>query len=415
MISRITAKATVCLALLGVALSMPTAWAEISLFGASSDEWLRGIIFQAQLDGGIMANPARPANGINFGDFLGDHANQAQLNQVTVKIERAIDPAKQTYQIGFTLQGLYGSDARYYHLLGVSDRLIDARYQLLPEQAHVDAHLPWLTKGGLDMRAGILQSPMGVEALDPTQRPFYTMAYTSQYSAPFEHLGAMFDWHLTPMFDVTFGVDTGNQTSWGRADNNDAAAGYFGVNVTGLLGGKLNIIELSRVGPEDARRSLGKRANTAERFWNDLSLYYTVNERLSLTGEFNYLHDDGLRAETYSFVSFLAYKISPTLTFNYRGEIYRDNTGLFVSSFLSDRAYMQSYLGESVPAESAPPTTYGALTLGVTYHPDLGGIFRVFELRPEVRFDRSLNGTHPFNTNRNTGMFTFGGDMVVGF
>ncbi|MBB2177552.1 outer membrane beta-barrel protein [Gluconacetobacter johannae] len=415
-------KKTGCLALFLVAgclLLPPEGLAQVAVFGKSDKsgmgEWLSGVTLVGQIEGGIMANPARPDNGINFGNFLADHANQVQLNQLEFTLARAIDPSKNAYQIGFTLEGLYGSDARYYHLLGISDRAISDRYQLIPAQAHIDVHLPWLTSGGLDMQAGILQAPMGVETLDPTTRPFYTLAYTSEYSVPFQHVGAMFKWHVNTTVDVTFGVDTGNQTTFGNSDNNHEAAGYFGFNLNGLAGGKLNIIELSRVGPENAIAVLGARADSQMRYWNDINAAYQVNDKLSVTGEFNYLHDDGIRADTYSFVSFLSYKVTPSLTFNYRGEIYRDNTGQFVVSFLSNTAYMGAIAGATVPAEFAPPTTYGALSLGVTYKPDLGHGVRVFELRPEIRFDRSLNGTTPFNDGRNTGMFTFGMDGVLGF
>ncbi|WP_264784345.1 porin, partial [Asaia siamensis] len=202
-----------------------SAHAEIALFKTASNPWLQGINLSGLIEGGIMANPARPDNGINFGNFLGDHANQAQLNQISLTLSKAIDPTKSEFQVGFMLEALYGSDARYYHLLGLSNKMTSDRYQLLPAQAHVDVHAPILSKGGIDMQAGILPAPMGVEVLDPTLRPFYSLAYTSQYSVPFEHLGAMFHWHVTPMFDFNFGVDTGNQTTWGRNDNNNAAAG----------------------------------------------------------------------------------------------------------------------------------------------------------------------------------------------
>lgn len=422
-VSSVMYKKAGCLSLFLVAgcLLLPSEGrAQIAVFGSSSGksglaEWLSGVTLVGQIEGGIMANPARPDNGINFGNFLADHANQVQLNQLEFTLAKAIDPSKSEYQVGFTLEGLYGSDARYYHLLGISDRAISDRYQVLPAQAHVDVHLPWLTSGGLDMQAGILQAPMGVETLDPTTRPFYTLAYTSEYSVPFQHVGAMFKWHVDPIVDVTFGIDTGNQTTFGRSDNNHEPAGYFGFNLNGLAGGKLNIIELSRVGPENAIVVLGPRADSQMRYWNDINAAYQINDKLSVTGEFNYLHDDGIRADTYSFVSFLSYKITPSLTFNYRGEIYRDNTGQFVVSFLNNTAYMGAIAGATVPAEFAPPTTYGALTLGVTYKPDLGHGVRVFEVRPEIRFDRSLNGTTPFNDGRNTGMFTFGMDGVMGF
>lgn len=402
-----------------------------STSSSSLKDWLSDISISGLIDGGIMANPARPQPGYNFGDFLADHANQAQLNQAQFTIMKNIDPTKNTYQVGFTLQGLYGSDARYYHLLGITDKEWHARYQLIPTQAHVDVHLPWVTEGGLDMHAGILQAPMGVEGLDPTSRPFYTFDYTSQYAVTFEHIGAMFNWHVTPIVDVTFGIDTGNQTSFGHSDNNHDPAAYFGFNLNNLAGGKLNIVELSRVGAENSWRSIGHReADETQRFWNDINATYQVNDRLKLTAEFNYLHDEGTRGigargqfagvDAESFVSFLSYTINRNLTFNYRGEIFRDNNNSLVSTFRGNNSYMASIAGTPYGTVPGPNphshgTTYGDMSLGVNYHPDLGKPFRIFMIRPEVRFDRALNGTTPFNGGRNNGMFTFGGDAVVGF
>ena len=386
--------------------------------GARADtvqDWWHDVTLHGQIEGGINANPARPANGNNFGAFIGDHANQAQLDQITLTVARAVDHSASTYQIGFNIKALYGADARYYEIAGITDRMMSGRYQFIPAEAHLDVHLPWLTRHGLDMQAGILPSPMGIETLDPATRPFYTLAYTTQYSTPFEHVGAMFQWHATDRFDVLFGVDTGNQVSFGRGDDNDAAAGYFGLSGNGFADGRLSFTYLGRVGPENAVRALGNRANSAQRFWNDLDITYKINNRLSVTGEFNAMHDEGIRADTYSFVSFLSYTVTPSLTFNYRGEIYRDNTGLIVTSFLDNNAYMRATLGRPADTQSAPPTTYGALTLGLTWHPLLGHGVSLFEIRPEIRFDRSLSNTTPFNDLRNAGRFTFGGDAVLGF
>ncbi|MCE2565383.1 outer membrane beta-barrel protein [Komagataeibacter sp. FNDCF1] len=393
--------------------------------------WLRDITLTGQIEGGIMANPARPQPGYNFGDFFADHANQVQLNQLEFTLNKAINSSVNRYQVGFTLEAMYGSDARYYHLLGISDREWSNRYQLIPAQAHMDVHLPWLTRGGLDMQAGILLAPMGIEGLDPASRAFYTLAYTSEYSVPFQHVGAMFTWHVTPVVDVTFGIDTGNQTTFGRSDNNNAPAGYFGFNLNNLAHGRLRIIELSRVGPEDSWRLVGHyEANHANRFWNDISAIYQLNKRLTLMAEFNYLHDEGVRgtgargqfagADAESFISFLSYRISDSLTFNYRGEIYRDNNNAMVATFRGNNSYMEALAGTGglvVPGPSASShgTTYGEMTLNMSYRPNLGHHVRVFQIRPEIRFDRALNGSTPFNGGRNNGMFTFGGDAVIGF
>src|ERR1044072_7572 len=44
--------------------------------------WVNGIHLSAQLEAGIIANPFRPATGLNWGQLFTDHANQVQLNQL---------------------------------------------------------------------------------------------------------------------------------------------------------------------------------------------------------------------------------------------------------------------------------------------------------------------------------------------
>jgi hypothetical protein len=165
-------------------------------------EWLDDITLAGQIEGGINANVSRPANGINFGQFFGDRANQAQLDQLTLTAARAVDTTASSYDVGFMVRGLYGAEGRYFNIAGITDRLMTSRYQFIVPQAHLDVHLPWLTRHGLDMQAGILASPMGVESLDPSLRPFYTLSYTTEYSTPFEHVGAIFQWHLTDHIDL---------------------------------------------------------------------------------------------------------------------------------------------------------------------------------------------------------------------
>jgi hypothetical protein len=336
------------------------AHAAINLFaskpGASEfEQWWRGLTLAGRIDGGITASLARPDNGINYGNIIGDHANQPQLNQFALTLAHGIDSSKDDYSFGFTLEAAYGSDSRYWHLLGISDRAIKDRYQIIPSQAHVDAHLPWFTKLGVDMHAGILQAPMGAETFDPNGRPFYTLSYTTQYSTPFEHIGMMSTIHVTPMIDVLAGIDTGNQTTFGHKDNNNKPAGYIGFALNNLLDGKLIITQLSRFGPEDSRLTLGHEANHAMRYWNDLIAAYQVTPDIKLTEELNYQHDEGLRADAYSFVSCFSWNFAKNLTFNFRGEVYRDNTGLLVASFLSNEGYMRGIAGRSTPSESAPP------------------------------------------------------------
>jgi hypothetical protein len=66
-------------------------------------------------------------------------------------------------------------------------------------------------------------------------------------------------------------------------------------------------------------------------------------------------------------------------------------------------------------------TTYGALTLGVTYKPTLPPWISGVLIRPEIRWDHAFTNNDPFNNNPpadNKGTdnsFTFGTDAVITF
>src|SRR5690348_6480104 len=54
--------------------------------------WIDGIHLSAQLQAGIIGNPSRPADGLNFGQLFTDHANQVQLNQLLLTANKPLDP-----------------------------------------------------------------------------------------------------------------------------------------------------------------------------------------------------------------------------------------------------------------------------------------------------------------------------------
>ena len=61
-------------------------------------------------------------------------------------------------------------------------------------------------------------------------------------------------------------------------------------------------------------------------------------------------------------------------------------------------------------------TTYGEITLGANIKPSMPKNFEGFVIRPELRFDQSLNGTKPFDNNGTSGhQLTFATDFVLPF
>lgn len=116
--------------------------------------WAETIKLSGYVEGGLTLNTANPPDGLNFGHLFTDKEGQTLLNQAVLTVERPIDPASQSVDLGFKLQGMYGSDARYTHFLGELDGVTNRRNQFDIVEAYVSAHLPILTSGGVDIKAG---------------------------------------------------------------------------------------------------------------------------------------------------------------------------------------------------------------------------------------------------------------------
>lgn len=418
-----------------------------------------GIEYHAQGEIGILGNTNNATNGldgktINFGQLYTDHANEPELNQLLFTITKPVDPKATGYAFGFTAQGLYGSDMRFNHFLGLGAfGMANDRNQIGVTQAFVAGHLPWFTKGGVDVKVGLFTSPQGYETLDPSTSPFYSHSYTYNYAVTFNHLGILTTTHINDTLDFYLGVDTGNQTTFGSSgvqvgtavvhdngDPNGQPAGFVGFGLNGLLNNKLTVLALSHIGPEQAPGAVdafGVPAfgdpygyKTDLRYYNDVVFTYKINDDWTAVLEGNYTHDDfgygpalGGPADYYSGVGYLSYTFGKIYTLNLRGEVARDTKNFFVSTpTVNDGIALteEGFPGTSVGGALGSGTTYGSVTAGITIKPDVPKPLATVMLRPEVRYDTVIDGAPAYGGNsiggfKKTDQFTFGGDLIVGF
>ncbi|HEY4041029.1 MAG TPA: outer membrane beta-barrel protein, partial [Rhodopila sp.] len=384
--------------------------------------WISGIHFGLQIEGGFTINPQTPEDGVNFGRLFDDRANQPQLNQMLVTINKPTDPNATGFDWGFKLQGMYGSDARYTHFLGVFDQAPGPGYenQFDVVEADVLLHLPFPTAGGMDAHVGLYPTPLGYEVIDPSANPFYSHSYLFNFGVPLKHTGILTTSHITPMVDLYLGVDTGSNTTFstGTGDENSAVAGIFGFGLN-LLGGNLTVLALSHIGPENSTRllsPLGFNADGYFRYYNDIVVTWKATDKLTLTTELNLVRDDfdgffvGKSKPTpvnaFGVAQYISYPLSDTVTFNARGEIYRDDSGFFVTAFPNNIGLMNNnFVGGELGLPGATsvgagrPTTYGEITIGLTFKPSLPAPITGLLIRPELRVDDALNGTHAFGSN----------------
>ena len=420
-------------------------------------DFFTGIEYHAQGEAGIIGNSLNPSQGLNregynFGSLYEDHANTPLLNQILLTATKAVDPKATGYAFGFTLQGLYGSDMRSNHFLGIGTYFMGRdRNQLNVVQAFVAGHLPLFTSGGVDVKLGLFTSPQGYETLDPSTSPFYSHSYTYNYAVTFNHTGLLTTTHINPKLDFYLGVDTGNQTTFGipNGDPNGQPAGFVGFGLNNLLNDKLTVLALSHIGPEQAYpRSFNgsfypndPTAGQDLRYYNDIVFTYKVNDALTSVTELNYSRDDygfgNGPASAYSVTQYFGYTFGKIYTLNFRGELFRDSQNFFVSTPTDNSGIAKAEQGIAFPAfgpssltsptlvapNGLQGTTYGEVSLGVTIKPDVPKPLALVLLRPEIRYDRIVAGAAAYNNSTNyggnmtgsRGQFTFGGDVVIGF
>jgi hypothetical protein len=378
-----------------------------------SDAWMQDIRLGAHIQAGVTFNTRYPQGGINFGNLFNDQANIPTLNQAAITLARQIDPKTTGFDMGFKLQFMLGSDSRFTHYLGILNYTTTGRYQFDLVEANVTMRLPVLTAGGIDLKMGLYPTPIGFETIDPSTNPFYSHSYIFAFGLPFKHTGLYAVAHLTDWLDIHLGVDSGMNTFLGRrGDNNSSAAFIAGLGLN-LFDGKLTVLALTHAGPENAGRAVGPGANSYFRFSNDILVTYKATDALTFVTELNLIRDDLARASAYGIAQYVSYALNDNWALNARGEIFRDDKGFFVAAFPTNTGPINALGGYPAPIIGTGPTTYGAITFGATWKPDvpkpLGGLM----VRPEIRYDRILAGAPALSGRR--GALTLAADLVINF
>ena len=428
--------------LLAAAATLATA-ASLPAFAQSSPpappsaaaKWTDAVTFGLQIEGGIIGNTANPRNGINFGHSFTDKSNDFQLNQILATVTRPLDPKATGYDFGFKLQGLAGTDARYTRWTFFGRGQSSTRFQGDIVEANVLLHTPWLTEGGIDFKAGMYVTPMGAETIDASTNSFYSKSYIFNFGLPYKHTGILATAHITSVIDLYAGVDTGVNTTVGvgSGDNNGTAAFVGGIGLN-LMGGDLTVLALTHIGPENPSTGPGavQDANKYNREFADIVVTWKATGSLTLITELNYVHENNPfvttangnaanGASAWGIAQYFGYALTDEVTLNARAEVFSDNKNFFVAAFPNNNAFNAAQSGYgltnafSVAGNSG--TTYGAITLGATYKPNMDWfpVGVVALLRPEIRYDTSLNGKKPYNGGKDSGAFTIGSDIVLTF
>ncbi len=362
------------------------------------------------IDSGITFNPDSPQSNQNFGRLFDDRADEPLLNQVVINFERTLVPQPGQFDWGFKLQFMYGSDARFIHSLGLFDRTANETLQPDLVEAYLNLHLPVTTEGGLDLKLGKFVTLEGAETIDPRNNFFYSHTYIFNFGIPFNHTGALATFHASKLLDLYAGITRGVNAS--VDDNNDNPAFHGGVGLN-LLDGKLSALATTHIGPETPSD------NRHNRYLNDLTITAKPTKNFTAITDLNYIYDEAADATGYGVAQYFIYTINDVFSIGVRGEIWRDADAFYVASFAENDDALDGLRGGSVTIDprtvGGGKTTYGAVTLGLNIKPPVPKPAASLVIRPELRFDRALNGTRPFNDSSERSQFTAGIDVIITF
>lgn len=363
------------------------------------------IKFSGQIEIGFTANPQSPQDHQNFGRLFDDRANEPMLNQFIFTAEQALDAKATGFDWGFKFQGMFGSDARFTHSVGLLDR---ASSLIQPDLVEAFANFHFAvdgTAGGVDVKVGKFVTLEGAEVISASGNIFYSHSNIFNFGIPFNHTGVLATVHATKDMDVMLGVVRGVNTT---RDNNDRPSFHGGVSWPGLMDGKLALTASTHIGPETPHN------NRDYRYLSDIVAIYKVSDTLTSTTDVNYIQDDATKAKGYGVAQYFTCTLNKTLTANFRGEIWRDNNGFFVAQIGNNSDLLGFERGDTFTPDprtvGGGVTTYGEFTVGLTWKAT-----DTLTVRPELRYDRALNGTTPFNDSRHQDMFTVAVDMTWSF
>jgi hypothetical protein len=336
--------------------------------------------------------------------------NEPLLNQLVINFERVLAPQPGQLDWGFKLQFMYGSDARFIHSLGLfSNTAGTSTVQPDLVEGYLNLHFPIITEGGLDLKLGKFVTLEGAETIDPRTNFFYSHTYIFNVGIPFNHTGGLATFHATKWLDVYSGITRGVNTS--IEDNNDSVSFHGGIGLN-LLDGKLTILAATSIGPETPND------NHDQRYLNCITTTWKITDKLTSITDLNYARDDGANADAYGIAQYFTYAINSWLTAGIRGEVFSDQQGFYVISFANTHDPMRALEGEPTidpRTVGGGHTTYGVITAGVNIKPPMPKPISSLNIRPELRYDRALNGTRPFNQSSDVDQFTVGVDCILTF
>jgi Putative beta-barrel porin-2, OmpL-like. bbp2 len=296
-----------------------------------------------------------------------------------------------------------------------------------------EVHLPFLTKGGIDVKGGRWYTLAGYEVVPATGRPLLSVPYMFNYGQPFTHTGVLTTWHITDKLNLYNGAING----WDRWIDINYQWGYIGGFAWTSKDEKTSLAFTTVWGPNQFPRFLPANQQIYPTGYvnipsvaglvnpgyhrNDRTLFTTVlthkwNNKLTQVMETDqgmersvpglgatYVNGVPLNAAPhdenwYSFGNWFLYNFSDKVMGVWRSEVFWDEAGGRTAK-LAGRTIQTKPIGDR----------YYEMTLGAQIKP-----YEWLWIRPEARYDWSQY--HPaYNNDTRKSQLTLAFDVILLF
>jgi len=318
--------------------------------------------------------------------------NEALVRDIGIYITK---PLTKEWSWGFNVIYIGGADAAFLNPTKgwVSPNNLDERFSQQFTDLNVTAHLPILTEGGIDIKAGRQTTVLGPMGALPWQRWFNSSDYAWYNMEEGRYTGVSSVIHLSKRLDWYNGIEFGWGTFFAQIDNDydyitqisywlDEEAKKTKVWTTVLTGPT----SLTR-GKNTTVLELGVQHNWNERWYQIIDTQMVWSK-----GPVNQVAPPGYSENAYDVYTYLGYHLNKGIDINSRFEWYNDING---------RDYAGGF--------GKPHTDYYEVTLGIDYHP-----VKWLQFRPEIRYDWANNPNFGRNNNHKDEL-TISGDVLLKF
>jgi hypothetical protein len=294
--------------------------------------------------------------------------NEFLIRELGFYIYKPLDP--KCWDWGFNALLLVGSDGSFLTPTAGGWRNTDPRFGASFTDLNLTFHLPILTEGGVDVKAGRQTTVLGPMGAIAWQRYFDSSDYAWYNMEEGRYTGISADWHISKWLSWYNGIEFGWGTFYdeiGPAPQYITQINYWFDCDAKNTKGWLTVL----TGPT-GKFSTGNTTTTEigiQHNWNKY-IYQIIDSQLVYSKApifFGVPHSYQERA--YDVYTYLGTHLTCNLDLNSRFEWYRDQDG-----------------GGYPGGFGVPHNDYYELTLGVDYHP-----VKWVQFRPEIRWDHATH------------------------